>query len=95
MQQSLCQSLFKQLHLLGCLVLVVCVVLFFVGMGWVCGFSSRGWVVGWVGFLVWAVLRLPLGWVELFLSGVGMLGYVGWDGMRMGGYNAVMYFACG
>jgi hypothetical protein len=43
-------------------------------------------VVGVVGFFVWVVFWLLLGWFERFFGHAGMLGYVGWDGFEMGGY---------
>jgi hypothetical protein len=60
MQQSLCQSFFQQLHLLGHLVFVVCVVLFFVGMG---GFVVSRPVVGlWGGLVFWFRLFYGCHW---------------------------------
>jgi hypothetical protein len=50
--------------------------------GWgVCGVSSRVLVVGVVGFLVWVVFWVVLGWVGWFLFSCSMLGvcWMGWD----------------
>jgi hypothetical protein len=45
-------------------------------------FGVGGGLVFWFGF----VFGLCCGWGSGFLSPWDMLGYVGWDGMRMGEY---------
>jgi hypothetical protein len=53
----------------------------FVGMGYCRVFPSDFLVVGWFGFLVWAVFLFVLGWVEWnSIPLVNMAGcWLGWD----------------